>query len=144
MKLSKSPKEKNPKTSKPRKSRPRYTEINPLKRKIWTGKKQHTHTNTWKLWEGNTLPIWVKQLNDSYHSDTKKSERSLGRKELLTQNSSSSKNILQEWRGNQDVARWRKISRTVCYHAGLRIAKGSSSKRRGRLQRKLGIPRRKE
>ena len=51
-------------------------------------------------------------------------------KELVTQNRIYTENILQEWRENQDILRWRK-AKIICHHKTFYeiLAKGSSLNR---------------
>ena len=49
------------------------------------------------------------------------------KKRTVNPQSTSSENILQEWRGNQDVPRWWKTKKICCqYTYPKRMAKGSS------------------
>lgn len=90
-----------------------------------------------------TLLIWEKQLKWQvyFSSETVKHGRKWQNilqvlQELLTQNSISSENIFQEWRGIQDILRWRK-SKRICHQQinPKRMAKESSPNRKKWLKK---------
>lgn len=88
-------------------------------------KTKDKRTKSWKLPEEkmeflSTDKRTIRRTAD-FSSETmdtrKKSQNSflvLKRKDLSTQNPTASENILQEWRGNQNILRWK--TKRICHH----------------------------
>lgn len=111
MKLSKTPKKINL-----TKSIPGYKIVKLLKTKNKT-KILKTVGEKWHFtYKGENNPHGSSFLirNHEIPEDMAQHVSNAERKEFSTQNTISSKNSLQEGRGNQDIFRWRKTERTCC------------------------------